>query len=185
MRFTKKLLAALLALALALSAAAMAETYVRFRENARGYKSKGGAKSKVVIKKGSVSIAEDGIGKGWTKVYVDEENELWFKSSQLKKTDADEQKIIYASGGNGKSSYDEDEGVHSYKKSKKYVCAVGQCNVRKHPGLDGKRLVAVKKGTLLQYLGKRAEDDRGVHWYKVKLKNGKTGWVSEAFTKLQ
>lgn len=183
MKLMRKLCAALLVAVMLLSTAALAETYVKFTDNARGYKSKGGKKTQVVVKKGSVSLAEDGIGKTWTKVYVDEETELWFKTKNLKKTSSDEQKVLFVSGGSGRSTYDDD--VSSYKTSKKYVCATGKCNIRKSPALDGKRLGTLKKGAKLQYLGKRAEDDRGVHWYKVKTKSGKTGWVSEAYAKLQ
>lgn len=185
MRIARKLIAALLVLAMLLSAAALAETYVKFTNNARGYKKAGSGKTNVVIKKGSVSCAEDGLGRKWTKVYVDEENELWFKTKNLKKTKSDETKIMYYAGGNGRSTYDDDEGVHRYKTGKKYVYATGKCNVRKSPGLDGKSLGTLKKGAKLRYLGRRAVDDRGVHWYKVKTANGKTGWVSEAFTKLK
>lgn len=184
MRIMRKMIAVLLVLAVALSSAALAETYVKFTGNARGYKKAGSGKTNVVIKKGSVSCAEDGLGKKWTKVYVDEEHELWFKTKQLKKTKSDDVKILYYSGGSGRSTYD-DEGVHRYKTGKKYVYATGKCNIRKSPGLDGKSLGTLKKGAKLKYLGRRAEDDRGVHWYKVKTTGGKSGWVSEAFTKLK
>ncbi|MBR0368171.1 MAG: SH3 domain-containing protein [Clostridia bacterium] len=184
MRILRKMIAVLLVLAVALSSAALAETYVKFTGNARGYKKAGSGKTNVVIKKGSVSCAEDGLGKKWTKVYVDEEHELWFKTKQLKKTKSDDVKILYYSGGSGRSTYD-DEGVHRYKTGKKYVYATGKCNIRKSPGLDGKSLGTLKKGAKLKYLGRRAEDDRGVHWYKVKTTGGKSGWVSEAFTKLK
>lgn len=185
MRFMRKLLAGLLAAALLLSAVALAETYVKFTGDARGYKKAGGKKTDVVIKKGSVSLAEDGLGKTWTKVHVDEDTELWFKTKKLKKTGDDEMKVMFVSGGAGKSTYDDDEGVSSYKTSKKYVYATGKCNIRKSPSLEGKQIGTMKKGAKLQYLGKRAEDDRGVRWYKVKTKNGKNGWVSEVYTKLQ
>ena len=184
MRIMRRMIAVLLVLAVVLSTAALAETYVKFTGNARGYKKAGSGKTNVVIKKGSISCAEDGLGKNWTKVYVDEEHELWFKTKQLNKTKSDDVKIMYYAGGSGRSTYD-DEGVHRYKTGKKYVYATGKCNIRKSPGLDGKSLGTLKKGAKLRYLGRRAEDDRGVHWYKVKTANGKNGWVSEAFTKLK
>lgn len=175
----------MLVLVMLLSAAALAETYVKFTGNARGYKSAGGKKTDVVIKKGSISMAEDGIGKKWTKVFVDEENELWVLSKYLKKTGSDETRIMYVSGGSGRSTYDEEEGISAYKTGKKYVYATGKCNIRKSPSLKGKRLGSFKKGTTLKYQGKRAQDDRGVYWYKVKTQSGKTGWVSEVYTKLK
>lgn len=186
MKMMKRMVAALLALTVLMSCVAMAETYVEFTANARGYKSKGGKKSDVVIKKGSVSYTdEDDIDGKWVKVYVDEENELWFKTSNLEESDEEEQRILYVSGGSGRSTNEDEDEAESYKTSKKYVYATGKCNIRKTPALDGKRLGTLKKGATLKYLGKRAEDARGVYWYKVRTKSGKTGWVSEAFTKLK
>ena len=188
MRLMRKILAALLVTVLLTSVAALAETYVKFTGDAVGYKRAGSRKTDVVVKKGSVSYTEkDSIGKKWTKLFVDEDTELWFKSSLLKKTDDDEMKVMFVSGGNGRSTFDEDddENISAYKTGKKYVYATGKCNIRKSPSLEGKRLGTFKKGTQLKYLGKRAEDDRGVHWYKVKTSGGKTGWVSEAYAKLK
>lgn len=184
MRLMRKLVAAALALVMLLSAAALAETYVKFTANARGYRKAGSKKTDVVIKKGSISCADDGMGKKWTRVYVDEDTELWFRTKYLKKTSSEDIKLKFVSGGAGRSTYD-DGGIHSYKTGKKYVCATGKCNIRKSPGLDGKSLGTLKKGAKLKYLGKRAEDDRGVYWYKVRTGSGKSGWVSEVYAKLK
>ena len=185
MRPPRKLIAILLALVLLLSTTALADAYVKFTGNARCYKKPGGKKTEVVIKKGSTSFAEDGIGKKWTKVFVDEDTDLWVKSKYLKELSEESVKVRFVSGGKGRSTYDEDEGAHSYKTSKKYVYATGKCNIRKSPGLDGKSLGTLKKGGKLKYLGKRAMDDREVYWYKVRTKSGKTGWVSSTYAKLK
>lgn len=183
MSIVKKMIALLLALAMLLSTAALAETFVKFRENARAYKSKGGGKTQVVVKKGSVSYTEGRIGEKWTRVYVDDYSWMWFKSEHLKKTDDDEQRVMFVSGGKDKSGTD--GSASSYRTDRKYVYATGKCNIRKSPALNGRSLGTLRKGATLKYLGKRAEDDRGVYWYKVRTKSGKTGWVSEVYTKLK
>lgn len=186
MKAMRRIVAVLLVAAMLLSAAAMAETYVKFRENARGYKKAGGKKTDVIIKKGSISFTEaDDIDGKWAKIYVDEDTSLWFETKFLKETDDEDVRVMYVSGGGGRSAYNDDEGIHSYKTGKKYVYATGRCNIRKTPELDGKKIGSMKKGTKLRYLGKRGEDDRGVYWYKVRTESGKTGWVSEVYTKLK
>lgn len=48
----------------------------------------------------------------------------------------------------------------------------------------GKKIIDVlHEGETAEYLDQKATDDRGVIWYKVSL-NGKSGWVSEKYTKL-
>lgn len=64
-----------------------------------------------------------------------------------------------------------------------YVRTTGSVNLRKGPGLDYGKVVALSKGKNLTYLGENSVDWRGVTWFKVKY--GKyTGWVSSVYAKL-
>ena len=61
------------------------------------------------------------------------------------------------------------------------VTTTGSINLRKGPGLDYKSIRTIGEGVSLNY-DKTAKDDRGVVWYRVKVK-GKTGWVSSKYAK--
>jgi len=54
-------------------------------------------------------------------------------------------------------------------------------NLRKGPGLDYGKVVAVSKGRKYEYTGISKYDDRGVVWHKVEYKNS-YAWVSSRYS---
>ena len=51
-------------------------------------------------------------------------------------------------------------------------------NLRKGPGLEYRKVTAVKAGTALTYRKRYKIDERGVKWYKVNYKKKKNVWIS-------
>ena len=124
----KKLVAALLALALvlALTGGAMAECgfkaedCVEFTRNAPAYKNhRDSARTDTVVRKGSISVVKSTFGDKWVELYLapyDENNTGWFRAGDLKKTRKTVEIraggtlwtssvfICYANGGVGKSA---------------------------------------------------------------------------------
>ena len=98
MKDMKKLIAALLvlALALALNGAALAScqfskgTRVEFKRNAAAYFDHYNCeKSDTVVRKGSIAVVRRTYGDNWVELYLnagDESKTAWFKTSSLKKT---------------------------------------------------------------------------------------------------
>ena len=64
------------------------------------------------------------------------------------------------------------------------VKTTGSVYLRSGAGRDYSSKGVVPKGKSLTYLDETKKDERGVAWYKVKY-NGKTGWVSSKYAKLQ
>ena len=196
MKFSKKILAAVLVLALAMSmVAALAATlktdYVQFKGSAYGYEKAGSKKTKFIVKKGSVGMNLGSKG-DWTLVCLGEDangknhKDLWFASKYLKETDAESSRIIYAAGGSGRSYMRDYNYIPSLKGKK--IKATGKCNIRKTASLYGKSLGVFKKDTKMTLTGDIGVDNRGVVWYGVKYswKLGKSdmkvAWVSEEYT---
>ena len=63
------------------------------------------------------------------------------------------------------------------------VMMTGSANVRSGPGLGYSMLDSFSKGNSIPYVGQSSVDDRGVTWYKVKIKSG-YGWVSSKYARL-
>lgn len=59
----------------------------------------------------------------------------------------------------------------------------GDVNVRTGPGLDYDTLGTMRKGSVLEFLGRIGTDDRGVAWYYV-TDGRTTGWVSSKYAEL-
>ena len=78
---------------------------------------------------------------------------------------------------------DSSSASKSTSSTKNTVKATGKVNLRKGPGLDYKSLGTIHTGETAKYLGETKKDERGVAWYKVSF-NGKTGWVSSKYAKL-
>ena len=64
--------------------------------------------------------------------------------------------------------------------SGKTLYATATVNLRKGAGLDYSVIRTLHKNDAMTQL-ESAKDGRGVIWYKVKLENGKTGWVSSKY----
>ena len=200
MKFSKKILAAVLVLALAMSmVAALAATlktdYVKFKGSAYGYEKAGSKKTKFIVKKGSVGYNLGSKG-DWTLVCLgvdaNDKNhkDLWFASKYLKETDAESSRIIYAAGGSGRS-YPDAESMEYFNPKGKKIKATGKCNIRKTPSLLGKSLGVFKKGTKMTPTGYVYTDSRNVKWYEVKFDwkyNNKidmnVAYVSSAYTEI-
>lgn len=66
---------------------------------------------------------------------------------------------------------------------KAYIIATGgDTNVRTGPGRDYRSIGIMYEDDDAVYLGKSAEDERGVRWYKVRWE-GRDGWVSSKYTR--
>ena len=108
MKDMKKLIAALLvlALALALNGAALAGcrysegTRVEFKKNAAAYFDHcNSEKSDTIVRKGSIAVVRRTYGDNWVELYLsagDTSKTAWFKTSALKKTD----KVVRVEAGN-------------------------------------------------------------------------------------
>lgn len=64
------------------------------------------------------------------------------------------------------------------------VKLTGTANLRSGAGLGYSIKTSIPKGKTATYLNESKKDDRGVRWYYVKY-NGKSGWVSSKYAKLQ
>ncbi len=66
--------------------------------------------------------------------------------------------------------------------SPKYVRIIGEpVAVRESAGTSGKFIKKLHSGNQVVYLAKK-DDASGVIWYKVELEDGKTGWVTSAYS---
>lgn len=82
--------------------------------------------------------------------------------------------IAVSCKGNGGDSSNED----------KAVCVWDNVSLKDSPGETGKWLCGISIGETLEYLGKKEENETGkkkVSYIKVKLKDGKEGWVQNDF----
>lgn len=57
-------------------------------------------------------------------------------------------------------------------------------NYRSAPNLDGEKLEALKSGETLPFAEETSTDDRGVVWYKVRVSDSETAWISSKYTTL-
>jgi len=71
----------------------------------------------------------------------------------------------------------------SYSGSGRKVKATGSVHIRTSPSRSGRIIGAISYGTRLKYRGKSSKDGRGVRWYAVYY-NGRKGWVSSRYSKL-
>ena len=202
MKFNKKILAAVLVLALAMSMVAamaaeiVAGSNVKFTGSAYAYKGDGSRKTKqsIIVKKGSTSFVHDVKG-DWALVclcpvgeHLKSPFDLWFNKKYLKPVKSDDYKIVYAAGGSGRSEEYDRAPIVGLKGKK--IKATGKCNIRKTASLQGKSLGVFRKGETMKLTGNMGIDTRGVIWYGVKFswKNGKTdvkeAWVSSEYTEL-
>ena len=179
------LMVCLLASLVAVSALAEAE-FVKFTGTAYGYKKAGSGKTSTAVRKGSTGAVLETKGK-WMLVMLDQNHNLWFRTKYLKEIGESEntEGITFSSGGYGLGTTYIGEDPSAYKAEYKKVRATGKCNIRKGPGLDEKSIGTFRKGKWMTYLGVRAQDNRGVYWYKVKTSKGEVAWVSSVYTKLE
>ena len=186
----KKIIAALLLLTmvLALAGSAMAacnikaNMWVEFKKDATAYTAaKSGKSTKNVVQKGSHAWCTKVCGK-YAKVLVNEigETYCWFKTADLKATDKEYTRVIWAKGGKGMStclpgSIDTLPEIKGF-----YVKVSGHTNLRKNPGLKCRSQGVVEKGDLLKLTGRYGGDNRGALWMEV-CRKGKKLWLSMYF----
>ena len=106
------------------------------------------------------------------KTSVDSRGVTWYKISWKGDTAWVSSKYTRLSSKSG-SDYDDADTV----------CADGDTNVRRGPGLKYSSFDVMYDGDEADYLGKRSTDSRGVVWYKIDW-YGETGWVSSKYTTL-
>ena len=58
----------------------------------------------------------------------------------------------------------------------------GSTYIRADYNKEAEIITTLSKGNSVSYLGETRTDSRGVAWYKVQTKSGKTGWVSSKYT---
>jgi len=113
----------------------------------------------------SIRTISEGVSLNYDKTAKDDRGVVWYRVYYKKNTGWVSSK--YAKEGKSSSS--------------NKVVTTGSVNLRSGPGLDYQSLRTVASGTTLTY-DKTKKDDRGVVWYRVKVK-GKTGWVSSKYAK--
>ena len=180
----KKFLATLLLVAILVSSVAFAADLLKFKKNAYLYEKPRCHKTSTVIKKGSIAkgAASAKMTAGHFSMVKINGKKFYVKSELVEVVKKGSEKIIYAAGGTQKSKEaGSEEKVSGYKK----VRATGKCNIRATASLQGKSLGTFKKGKWMTFKGVKKADDRGVYWYKIVTSKGVTGWVSEAYTKLE
>ena len=199
----KKLVAALLVLTMVLAMCSVAFAApqfteddigkrVKFKGSLSGYdKPLNSAKSKVIIRKGSVSQITDVKGDKWVKVAITfklgedydsvPDKQLWFGQDKLELTKQSWSDVVFAAGGSGNS-----EEIWRSKVFKslvgKIVKTSGKVKLRKTASLAGKCQGVVKKGTKLKLTGIVGADSRGICFFQVKY-NGKKYFVSAEYIK--
>ncbi len=160
MRRMMRWLSALLAVALCLSAAALADGTVTTTGSVHMRSGAGlGYQSLRTLEKGVTmtydDTATDSRGVKWYHVYYGKSNG-WISSKYAKK------------GGSGGSS---DERVTT----------TANVNMRAGAGVEYEKLRTVPGGTTLTW-DKKASDSKGVTWYRVSYK-GRTGWIISKYTR--
>lgn len=199
MKTMKKLVAALLVLAMALSLMGVAfaveskyepGTRVKFTGTCYGYEKPGASQSKVIVKKDSIATSVGSVikkGKEWVLIEVDDVKgaRLYFSAAYLKKyTGGKDDLIVFAAGGSGRSFADDTEGTVASKYKK--VKATAKVNIREKASLEGKSLGVLYKGQTLKLAKDHMKkmDTRGVWFYHIQFK-GKDRWISEKYTQLK
>jgi len=202
MKNVKKIVAALLVMMMVLALASTAFAYkeeaidykVRFKGSAWGYdhvtNQYGKGKSSVAIRKGSVLWASAKKG-NWYKIWLpgrgdSEAIALWFCGDYLKTEVEDDWKLVYSSGGSGRSLPEDVTETIAAKYKKVAIAKAGRrSNIRKTASLKGKSLGVLRYGKTLKLHPDHIKqmDLRGVWFYKV-LYNGKPAWISAEYTKL-
>lgn len=166
-----------------LSAGALAANYVYFSGTANVRTGPGlGYASIGQINSGSTlpylqSSSYDNRGVCWYKVSFSGSTG-WVSSTYASLTDNIGNSIYAANGSNSSVGGDYIMGGTMSGSS---VYATANANVRSGPGLGYSLLDAMSTGDYATFLGNTAYDGRGICWYNVQF-NGKTGWVSSAYT---
>ena len=186
----KKFTAALLVLAMLLAVASTAlaacdikaNMWVEFKKDSNSYtEAKSSKQTKNVVQKGSRAYCDKICGKyARLCVNVSANTWRWFKTADLKPTDKDWTKVVWAKGGKGMSSCQKDR-IYNLPAGIKglYVKVSGHTNLRKDPGLEHKSQGVVEKCDKLKLTGKYGYDNRGMAWLQVCVKGDKL-WVSTA-----
>lgn len=166
--------------------------HVKFTGSLYGYdEPKASAKSKIIVKKGSVTQITDVKGSKWVKVAItlkaDEsyesvpDKELWFGVDKLEITSQSYNDVVFAGGGSGMSTE-----IYRYPLITKFVGktikTTGKIKLRKTASLAGKCLGIVPKGKKLKMTGVVGFDSRGIWFFEVKY-NKKNGFVSYKYIK--
>lgn len=163
MRQIRKILAALLVMALCLSAlSALADGLVWTTGEVNMRKGPGlGYKSMRTI--------SEGTKMEYDKTKKDDRGVKWYRITYKGKT------------GWISSKYATEKGSSSSGSSSGKIKTTGSVNLRSGPSTDYKRLDCISSGKTLSY-DKTQKDDRGVVWYRVSYK-GQKGWVSSKYAK--
>ncbi|MBQ3424803.1 MAG: SH3 domain-containing protein [Clostridia bacterium] len=203
MKNIKRIVAALLAMMMVVALASTAFAYseedifvlVQFKGSAWGYdhvtNQYGRGRSDVAIRKGSTLYAVAKKG-NWYKLALPERGTpdygfLWFNGDYLKIDVEGEERIVYSSGGSGRSFPGDITDTIAAKYKKVAIAKAGRrSNIRKTASLKGKSLGVLRYGKTLKLHPDhiRQMDTRGVWFYKV-LYNGKPAWISAEYTRLK
>ena len=186
----KKFIAALLVLTMVLATTALAACdikagmYVEFKKDSAAYTAaKSSKKTASEVQKGSTAWCDKVCGK-YARLIVNfaAGTTRWFKTADLKSTDKEYTRVVWAKGGKGMSTCD--KGTIGYYAPIKgyYIKVSGHTNLRKNPGMKCKSQGVVEKGDLLKLTGRFGFDDRYVEWFEV-CKGGKKLWISMYFIK--
>ena len=163
MKTMMKIIAAMLAVAMLMTSAALAAGKIKMDGTANLRKGASTEYAKVgTVKAGRVL--------NFDKTKKDDRGVIWY----------------HVKGGwiSSKNTSQIEGSVDKEKKSSgKTVKATGDMHLRKGPGLDYAEVKVIKAGKTAKYLGTTKKDSRGVAWYKVSF-NNKTGWVSSKYGKL-
>ena len=186
----KKLIAALLVLSMMFATTAFAacyikaNTWVEFKKDSAAYTAaKSSKKTANEVQKGSTAWCDKVCGKyARLIVNVAAGTKRWFKVDDLKNTDKEYTRVVWAKGGKGMSTYDKGSITTVPAIKGFYVKVTGHTNLRLNPGMKCKSQGVVKKGDLLKLTGRVGLDDRGVLWAEI-CKSGKKLWLSMYFIK--
>ena len=88
---------------------------------------------------------------------------------------------VYGSGGDGGSSAGGSSGSFAYGTQVKVTGS--SVNIRSGPSLSDRSLGTAHKGDLLTGTGSIRRDSRGVNWYSVLFRGG-NGWISSSYAQL-
>lgn len=186
----KKLFAILLtaAILMTLSAGfALAENYVYLDDTANVRTGPGaGYKKLATLREGStVTYMQqklyDSAGNAWYRVTVGTGKVIgWVLGDYVSLTNTPGH-AIYSDGANaGGGVIDDYNSLWDVNR----VIATGNVNIRKGPALNYEIVKTMGKDDKAAYLGDIQYDERGVMWYHVEYE-GKTGWVSSTYSKLE